>query len=84
MLIQRLNVQGLRNRCARGGQGGIEQLGLSSDDHASVSSKLEVRCDHSSVDFANEFSSGVVDPDAIAAANIDTALGVGFYTCETR
>lgn len=69
--------------CASGGsrEGSVEQLGLAHNDHAAVSSKLEVRSSHSSIDLANKLGSGVVDPDAIAATNVYAALGVVLDTC---
>lgn len=69
--------------CAGGGrrQGGVEQLGLSSNDHAAVSSKLEVGSSRSSIDLANKLGSGVVDPDAVAATNVYSTLRVVLDTC---
>lgn len=69
--------------CAGGGgrQGDVEQLSLSSNDHAAVSSKLEVGSSRSSIDLANKLGSSIVDPDAITATNVYAALGVVLDTC---
>lgn len=61
-------------------QSDIKQLGLSSDNHPSLSSKLEVGSNSSGVDLANELASGVPDVDTITAASVHTALGVSMDT----
>lgn len=61
-------------------QGNIEQLGLSRDDHPSLTSKLEVRSNSSGIDLADELARGVPDVDTIAATGINTALGIGMNT----
>lgn len=70
----------LLNRSTGSSNGGVEELGLTSDDHAAVTSELEVSGGGTGVDLANELARGVVDPDSIASAGVDTALGVGVHT----
>lgn len=72
--------QYLLDRSTRGTQGDVEQLGLPSNDHASVSSKLEVGSSGSSVNLANELGGGVVDPDTVTGTSVQAALGVGVNT----
>lgn len=57
-------------------KGHIEELRLTGDNHASLTSKLKVCSNGASVDLANELSRGVVNPNTIASASINTPLGV--------
>lgn len=61
-------------------QSDIKQLGLSSDNHPSLSGELEVGSNSSGVDLANELARGVPDMDTITAASIHTALGISMDT----
>jgi hypothetical protein len=82
---QNLNIYvsirtGLSESDTRSGQGDVEQLGLSCDDHATLASKLEVGRSGTCVDLADELARGVPDVDTVTAARVDAALGVGVDT----
>lgn len=68
----------LRNPPARV-ERGVEQLGLGADDHPAVARKLEVGAARAQVDLADELARGVPDLDAVAAARVDVAVGVGVH-----
>ena len=69
----------LRNPSARV-ERGVVQLGLGADDHSAVASELEVRAGGAQVNLAEELARGVPDLDAVAAARVNIAVGVGVYT----
>lgn len=58
---------------------GVEQLGLSADDHPALARELEVRAGAPKVDLAEELARGVPDLDAVAAARVDVAVAVGVH-----
>lgn len=70
----------LLERDARGSDSSVEELSLASDDHTALTSELEVGSCSTGVDLANELSRWVVDPNTIAAAGVDTTLGVSVHT----
>lgn len=73
-IFQHASCAHLSQRSAVGGEGDVEQLGLTSDDHASLAGELKVGGDDTGVDLADELAGGVPDVDAVAAAGVDAAL----------
>lgn len=74
------DTQQLLDRGTRSSNSRVEQLGLTSDDNASLTSELEISSNSTSVDLADELARGVVHPDTITSASVDTALGVSVHT----
>lgn len=68
------------NRSTRGSQGGVEKLSLTSDDHASLSSELEISCGGAGEDFTNKFPRGVEHPDTITRSGVDATKGIRVNT----
>jgi len=54
--------------------GDIVQLGLSSNDHATIASQLEVCGGLASIDLANERATWVVHPDTITGTSVNATL----------
>lgn len=70
----------LLERSPRRGDSDVEQLGLTSDDHAALAGELEVGSHCTSIDLANELAGGIVYPDTVTSASVDAALGVSVDT----
>lgn len=70
----------LLNLHARSSKGDVEQLSLTSNDHASLASKLEVGSNSARVDLTDQLARGVPDMDTITAARVDTASRVSVDT----
>ena len=65
----------------RSTESNVEKLGLTSNNHAALSSKLEVSSSSSGVNLADKLARGVPDVDTVTATSIDTTLGVSVDTC---
>lgn len=65
----------------RSSESDVEKLSLASNNHTSLTSKLEVGSCGSGVDLADELAGGVPDVDTITATSIDATLGVSVDTC---